>query len=180
MGAKCIAQNCKAKSDHSQDNVDQCHRRQEGIYRERVGNDMAGIPPPILQALVLADHIYTDQSGKRIICGTFSKIWSTVFPSVFSRPTWVFILLADVFGKVELRLRFVNLKDDQILMESASVFLENKEDRLTPMDIAIQIPGFPLPEPGAYSFECYADNRLLGSVRLRVEQVAEPEGSENV
>ena len=75
---------------------------------------------PVLQALVLADRIYTDTSGKRIICGTFNKISSHKFP-ITSLSAFVFILLVDVIGEVELQLRFVNLNDNQILMESTEI-----------------------------------------------------------
>lgn len=123
---------------------------------------------PVLQAIVLAEHIYTDQSGKRVICGTFSKIFSNRFPATFGSPTWVFILLADALGELQLQLRFVNLKSNEILMESRPIVIESK-DKLTPIDLAIQIPPFPLPAPGAYSFECFANETQLGSVRLVVE-----------
>lgn len=125
---------------------------------------------PVLQALVLADHIYTDQSGKRIICGTFSKIWSQTIPGVFSRPTWAFILLTDVVGSVALQLRYVHLKDNRILMQSPAIKVEST-DPLVPLDIAMQVPPFPLPEEGFYSLECYANETMIGSVRLQVATV---------
>lgn len=128
--------------------------------------------PPVLQALVLADHIYTDESGKRIICGTFSRIWCRKFPTTFGRPTFAFVLLADVVGTLTLQLRFVHLKDNRILMQSPSIVLQS-QDPLTPVDLAIEIPPFPLPEEGVYSFECWADNELIGSVRLNVSKVTE-------
>lgn len=122
---------------------------------------------PVLQALVLADHIYTDTSGKRIICGTFSKIVSLKFPSVTSFSAFVFILLVDVSGEVVLQLRFVSLYDNEILVESSKIPIQNK-DPLTPIDIVLQIPPFPLPRAGIYSFECWTDDTMIGSVRLQV------------
>lgn len=130
--------------------------------------------PPVLQALVLADHIYTDESGKRIICGTFSRIYCRQFPTTFSRSTFAFVLLADVVGTLTLQLRFVHLKDNVILMQSPPIILQS-QDPLTPVDLAIEIPPFPLPEEGVYSFECYADNTLIGSVRLQASKVIEGE-----
>jgi hypothetical protein len=124
-------------------------------------------PLPVLQALVLADQIYTDQSGKRIICGTFSKIFSLGFPTITSFPAFVFILLVDVVGEVVLQLRFVSLDDNQILMESKPIKIKSK-DPLTPLDIVVQIPPFPLPRAGIYSFECWTDGTMIGSVRLQV------------
>src|SRR3972149_5881459 len=125
-------------------------------------------PLPVLQALVLADHIYTDHpSGKRVICGTFSKIFSLGFPAVTSFSAFVFILLVDVVGEVVLQLRFVSLDDNQILLESKPIRIESK-DPLTPLDVVVQIPPFPLPKAGIYSFECWTDDSMIGSVRLQV------------
>ncbi len=123
--------------------------------------------PPVLQALVLADHIYTEENGKRIICGTFSRIFCSQFPTVFNRPTWAFILLADVIGEVELQLCFVHLEEGKILMQSNPIKVR-AVDKLTPLDLAIEIPHFPLPVAGVYSFECYANRYMIGSVRLNV------------
>lgn len=130
--------------------------------------------PPVLQALVLADHIYTEERGKRIICGTFSQIFSPQFPAVFSRTTWAFVLLAEVVGKVSLQLRYVSLKDNRILMQSKPITIQSN-DPLTPLDLAIEVPPFPLPEAGIYSFECYADGTMIGSVRLNVSKVEQQE-----
>ena len=121
---------------------------------------------PVLQALVLADQIYTDASGKRIICGTFNRIFSREFP-VTSFSAFVFILLVDVIGKVVLQLRFVSLNDNQILMESTPIPIQN-DDPLTPLDIVVQIPPLPLPRAGIYSFECWTNEEMIGSVRLQV------------
>lgn len=122
---------------------------------------------PVLQALVLADHIYTDQSGKRIICGTFSKIFSDKFPSVTGFPASVFILLADVVGEIVLQLRFVSLYDNEILLESNPIRIQSPGP-LAPLDIVVQIPPLPLPRAGIYSFECWTDGDMIGSVRLEV------------
>ena len=133
-------------------------------------------PSPVLQALVLADHIYTDQSGKRIICGTFSKIFSREFPNVTTFSAFVFILLVDVVGEVVLQLRFVSLYDNQILMESKPMRIQSN-DPLTPLDIVVQIPPFPLPRAGIYSFECWTDEAMIGSVRLQVAKSPNKEDS---
>jgi hypothetical protein len=124
---------------------------------------------PVLQALLLADHIYTEESGKRVICGTFSRIFSLRFPTITSFSPWAFVLLVDVVGEVVLQLRFVCLEDNQILMESNPVTIKSV-DPLAPLDIAMRIPPFPLPRAGIYSFECWADETMIGSVRLQVVQ----------
>lgn len=129
---------------------------------------------PVLQALLLADHIYTDQSGKRIICGTFSKIFCRKFPTLTSFSSYAFVLLVDVVGNVEMELRLVSLIDNEILMESSKAKIRS-ESPLTPLDIVFQIPPLPLPHAGIYSFECWIDGAMIGSVRLQVVEIAESE-----
>ncbi len=132
---------------------------------------------PVLQALVIADRIYTDhQTGKRIICGTFNNISIREFPSVTSFSAFVFILLVDVIGEVVLQLRFVSLHDNQILMESKPMRI-HCSDPLTPLDIVVQIPSFPLPRAGIYSFECWTDETMIGSVRIQVAKLPSKEDS---
>ena len=134
-------------------------------------------PVPVLQALVLADHIYTDRStDKRIICGTFSKIYSPKFPSVTSFSAFAFILLVDVIGEVLLRLRFVSLHDNEILMESNAIRIQS-DDPLRALDIVLEIPPLPLPRAGIYSFECWTNEEMLGAVRLQVVETPSKEDS---
>ncbi len=124
------------------------------------------ISPPVLQAMVLADHIYTDVSGKRIICGTFSVLNVAQFPKLFARETWLFLYLVDVAKSFSLQLRFVHLHDNKVLMQSQPVGLQSKGP-LTPLDIVIQVPPFPLVAEGFYSLECWAEDHLLGALRLQ-------------
>lgn len=144
----------------------------------RFGDEfMSDKPPPVLQALVLADHIYTEESGKRIICGTFSQIWCAQFPAMLNRPTWAYILLAEVRAHPVLQLRFVKFNDNRILMKSARIGIRAKSP-LVPVDIAIEIPPFPLPSPGAYGVECLVDDTLIGCVRLQVNKTTETQGEQ--
>lgn len=128
---------------------------------------------PVLQALLLADHIYTDQStNKRIICGTFSKIFCLRFPALTSFSCYAFVLLVDVIGDIEMQLRLVSLNDNEILMESNKARIKS-DDPLTPLDVVFQIPPLPLPHEGIYSFECWTDDVMIGAVRLQAIQLSE-------
>lgn len=120
--------------------------------------------------MVLADHIYTDVSGKRVICGTISRLHVAEIPCLFGHVTYAFILLADIEGKFKLNLRFVHLKDNAVLLESQPLEFVS-QDRLTPMDIVMQVPPFPIIEAGYYSLECWVEDHLVGSVRLQASLV---------
>lgn len=126
---------------------------------------------PVLKAFVLADHIYTDaETGKRVIAGTFSNIWAAKFPSMHV-PCHAFIVLTEFVGRASLQLRYVRLSDNRVLMQSGKVEIEC-DDALAALDLAMAIPGIPLPEPGDYGFECYVADSLIGIVRVRVVSAA--------
>ena len=89
---------------------------------------------------------------------------------------FVFILLVDVIGEVVLQMRFVSLHDNQILMESSPMHIQN-DDPLTPLDIVVRIPPLHLPKAGIYSFECWTDETMIGSVRIQVEKLPKEDES---
>jgi hypothetical protein len=123
-------------------------------------------PPPVLQALVLADHIYEDKrTGKKVIVGTFNRIWAKEFPSVLGRSTFAYLCLTDVDGTAELQLRYTDLTDHSVLTESTRAPISAR-DRLSSSEIIIEVPPLPMPHEGAYAFEAYVDDRLIGSLRI--------------
>ena len=89
---------------------------------------------PILQALILADHIYRDAAtGKHIIAGTFNQV---VFQKGGAKPKtvevggeekqvvpggmqvgspYVYVSLTDLRGKAQCVLRYVN-RDPELLV----------------------------------------------------------------
>lgn len=128
---------------------------------------------PVLQALVLADHVYTDMhSGKKVIAGTFNRLWTRKFPSDLGRTVYAFICLTDVQGPVNLQLRYVDLETNQVLLENRPVEVKS-ENRLASTEVIVQVPPFPMPHAGFYAFELYAGNDLLGALRLEVSKIEE-------
>lgn len=127
--------------------------------------------PPILQAFVLADHIYTDAAtGKRIVAGTFGQIYVTTFPAKHPS-SCALVMLTEFNGTAPLQLRFVRLRDNRVLMQSGKIQVEC-DDPLAVVDLAIAIPAIPLPEAGRYCFECHVDDMLIGAVRLTATQLS--------
>lgn len=128
---------------------------------------------PVLQALVLADHVYVDAvSGKKVIAGTFSGLYSAKFPWVLSRPTFAYISLTEAQqGTLSLELRYVNLTNDQVLMRSR--FEVESEGPLSTVELISEVPPFPMPHPGAYAFELLWNDELVGSLRMNVDQISD-------
>ena len=128
---------------------------------------------PVLQALVLADHIYVDRfTGNKVIAGTFNHLWAGQFPGKFGRPVWAYICLTDLQGTVNLQLRYVDLETNQVLLENRPVEVKS-ENRLASTEVIVQVPPFPMPHPGFYAFELYAGDDLLGALRLEVSKIEE-------
>jgi hypothetical protein len=128
---------------------------------------------PVLQALVLADQIYTDgRSGKKVIAGTFNRLWTHKMPARFGQTTWAFICLTEVRGTIQIRLRYRDLRSSEVLLETGEIEVKS-DDPLVSAEIIVQVPPFPMPHEGVYAFEVYTGEELLGSLRVSVNNIAE-------
>jgi len=100
---------------------------------------------PLLQALLLADAVYTDgDTGKQVIAGVFNTISAHEEMRAFRQKTCAFVSLTDVRGKTDITLRYVDLTTNQVLMSFGPVFIEC-EDPLDTVDLPIRVPLLPIP-----------------------------------
>lgn len=156
------------------------------------------MPKPILQALVLADHVYKDAlTGKMIIAGTFNQVFFTQ-PSTEAEQSdknvenieqagarkmnwhevvkagspFAYISLTNVRGEVPLELRYVDLDDNLAII--CSQFCVRASSPLDTVEAVIQLPPLPTPHAGIYALELLADNEPLGSHRVTVQEMPTP------
>jgi hypothetical protein len=134
---------------------------------------------PVLQAIVLADQIYTDAvSGKKVIAGTFNALQPQHIPSNFNRSTFAYLCLTDVKGTAEIELRYVDLQTNELLIGLQGVWVKANSP-LDSVELVIEVPPFPIPHEGIYAFEAHAGGALIGALRitvmLRHESASEPE-----
>ncbi len=123
---------------------------------------------PVLQALILADHIYQDAgSGKKILAGTFNRLRVEKVPCHLEAVTWAYICLTEVRGEIQLDLRYVDLKDHKVLLHLEGLKLKH-DNPLGNVELVLPIPRFPIPHEGVYAFEVYCADELLGSHRIEV------------
>ncbi len=146
---------------------------------------------PVLQALVVADHVYQDQqTGKKIICGTFTTLRFSRRPPVtelqkpdgtkqavfaggmHSGSPYAYVCLTDVCDGTRLQLRFVNLTKNLVLFGTEAVL--NGVDRLSTVEMIFPLPQLPIQEPGAFALELVCDDGILGSWRITAEEIAPP------
>jgi hypothetical protein len=157
------------------------------------------VTKPVLQALLLADHIYQDKAtGKYVICGVFDKVYfepeksseglavaksdaersirvSLEFGHAAGSP-WSYISLTEVHGEQHFELRYVDLEENTALFQAN--FVVQNDDPLKTLEIVIPLPILPMPARApegqgyrACALELLCDNELIGSHRVSVQPV---------
>ncbi len=143
---------------------------------------------PVLQAILVADRVYQDVSGKKIIAGTFNRIRfqrDTRPPAEQELPDgtkrqmlrggghpgspYAYISLTDVCGPTDLVLQFVNLTQNAVLFETKLTV--NCNDRLATVEIVAPLPPLFVREAGSYAFEVVCEGEILGTHRIQAEEV---------
>jgi len=137
---------------------------------------------PVLQALVLAEHIYQDITGKKVICGTFNQVLFATKPlhqdiklpdggsrriilgGMQGGSPYAYLSLTDVCDNTELILQFVNLTRNQILF--ANKVALQKVERLSTIELVLPLPHLGIREEGTYAFEVVCEGEIIGSCRI--------------
>jgi hypothetical protein len=147
---------------------------------------------PVLQALVLAERIYEDKSGKKIIAGTFNQllIGKMTLPAAESGSDKgqrhflpggtdpgcpaAYVSLTDVVDGTEITLQMVNVSKNVVLF-MASLRI-NSNDRLATVEIIAPLPPMNtfVREPGTLSLDVVWRSEILGSHRLIVREFNPP------
>jgi len=143
---------------------------------------------PILQALLLADHVYRDPTGKHVIAGTFNKM---VFAKRGAEPKTVeidgeekqiipggvqigsphvYISLTELRGKTQCVLRYVNLEQDKALFQTH--FAVECADPLETVELVLPMPMLPH-VAGVHALELLCNDEPIGSHRIIVEELEE-------
>jgi hypothetical protein len=155
------------------------------------------VPKPVLQALVLAEHVYQDKlTGNSVIAGTFNRlhVFKREVPGGMSQPgqdvqetpnglrklapheisrlgsPWVYISLTEIRGTVPLELRYVDLADNVVLLRVE--MSAKSESPLDTVEAAVRLPPLPTPHPGTYALELLSYDEPLGSHRVTVTEIA--------
>jgi hypothetical protein len=120
---------------------------------------------PTLQALWLVDSVDHDEStGKISLRGLFDRL--VVSPGTESAGgATVFFAVRGIHGEARLRLLYVDLSDDEILIERP---VRVEGEPLDTTDLSVRVNRIPVPHPGMFAWELYFENDLLGSARIEV------------
>jgi len=136
---------------------------------------MANAPPPTVQALLVCDHLYQDQSTRKmVIAGTFTRITARSYPA--QHVTWfVYARLVDFQGEAKIRLRVVDLQDESVVGTLGPMTFRI-EDRVNGHEFGVKMPPLPLPHTGAYAVDLLwgEDDVPLRSWRFVADQMEKP------
>src|SRR3990172_11769489 len=142
------------------------------------------MPKPILQAMVLADHVYQDRlTGKHIISGTFTTILFgtakvaltgegddqrkvTSQPITKAGSPYLYLALVEVHGELPLSLKFVDLSDSSVLFEAP--FVVTAVDPVAVAEYILPMPELPTTRVGNFSLDLLHNGEILGSWRITV------------
>src|SRR5687767_11671591 len=144
------------------------------------------MPRPVLQAMVLADHVYRDaDTGKFLIIGTFGNFFIRPLPKAVPdgekdpdiqgeqrRSTtgdvsqagspYLYLALTGIHGKQSLQLQFVDLDDSSVSLKGEIEI--TSPDPLILGEFKVGLPPL-LPmmkKPGTYSLDLLYDGEILG------------------
>ncbi len=111
-----------------------------------------------LSVLVCDVAVADPSTGKKYILGVFDRINAGRFPT--QRPLLVYVKLADAEGNYNIEMRFVRRDSGEILMIAQGC--GQITDRLLASDFHLEFPPLPIPEPGRYEFQVWANDVYLG------------------
>lgn len=119
---------------------------------------------PILQALLLADHVYVDASSqKAIIAGTFDRLRPATFPCLAN--CFAYIAMTECTGELALNFRLFELSTNEILIEM-SLLVDAGDDPLNKKEFILAMKHLHFPRPGHYGFGVFWNDEQLGMLRL--------------
>jgi len=149
---------------------------------------------PVLQALLVADHVYSDSvTGKKIVAGIFHRL-------MFKRPNvpeeqaeppkpviqvgssghragspFCYLSLTEVRGEQPFELRFVDLGTDTVIFGTKFGF--KSDNPLQTIEHILPLPTLPINKPGVFALELLWNNEPLGSHWIVVDEVGDEKRS---
>lgn len=148
---------------------------------------------PILQALILAEHVNWLADGRVVIFGTFNtyrlgntppieeedhgngKSSVTIRGGQVGSP-YAYVSLTDVVDGTKVTLQFVSLSKNRVVFKQ-DVTLKC-DNRLETVEVISALPPLSINKAGTYAFEMTCEGEIIGSCRVLIEDAAEEsEGS---
>lgn len=129
---------------------------------------------------IIADAVFDAPHGKKNIMGTFTSVFSSVFP--FAQRLSLYIRIeGDASSKnkqVNIEVGIVDADHKDIAPSvSGPIVLGGGESSSPGADLVLNYEGLPIPKSGTYEFLVKADGRFLGSIPFSVVDAPPPQGT---
>lgn len=118
---------------------------------------------PTLQALWMAESADLDPATGRVnLVGLFDRVRVPAGADSASGGV-VFFAVRGVHGEARLTLQYVDLRDNDTLIERP---VRVEGGPLDTTDVSVRVNRIPVPHPGVYAWDLYAGLELLGTCRV--------------
>jgi hypothetical protein len=137
---------------------------------EEPANPLSIITPVLVATLICDVAVADPTSGKKNIIGVFDRIYVSKLPA--KRPMSLYLKVTDASGDYELETRYVQVSTNKVLAKATGKM--HAKDMLSSLDMILPFPPLPIPEPGRYEFQVWANNSFLGSTFIDVAVTPAP------
>jgi hypothetical protein len=121
---------------------------------------------PALVALLFADHIITENNGKKGIIGTFNRFTAPSFPVVF--PPWaIYAAVTNLHGKHDFALTLIHTDTNQVIIPINGQFDVHSQNDV--VELIFNIGNAHFHREGKYSLTFHIDGEIIGSRALFVD-----------
>jgi hypothetical protein len=133
------------------------------------------LPPPVLLSAIVCDMVIVDAlTGKGTVVGIFDTINAPAYPARHDS-LFVFCQLTNGRGQVPVRIRIIDLADDEPVLYEKDV-VGNFEDVKQVANVVLRVGGLEFPHPGEYRVQVYAGTEFLGERRILCRELPAKSG----
>lgn len=126
---------------------------------------------PSLLAILLCDRVIIEQQGgKKTVVGIFDDLWAAQVPAGCAMG--FFARMTDLEGQYRFIIKVVRVSAEGEIMVGQIEFpgVEQLDDRLKNLDIAVNLPPLVFPTYGKYEFQLFANEIYIGRAVLSCRQ----------
>jgi hypothetical protein len=149
---------------------------------------------PVVQALLLADHVYEDRrSGKKVIAGVFRNLFfkrledmqaemekhggKAIPGGMLAGSPYAYVSLTNVRGEQPFSLRYVDLEQDVPLFQTE--FKVSCPDPLQVVELVFPLPPLPSTKAGVFALELVWCDDPIGYYRITVVEVPKEDSQDD-
>lgn len=129
-------------------------------------------PIPEVAAALVCQVLVTDFFTKsKTLANVFSILQTPALPAFVT--LGLFVKMIDGEGAYELRVRFVRLRDDKIVLELPTQQI-TWPNRLEPIEFGVNFQQMPIEEEGIHEFQIFVNDVYVGRSPFAVKKITPP------